>query len=123
MRAAFSHVSPGRVGPWATGEDLLTRPGTLAPGFERFQAHLHHVIATLRADGSPSVSGSEARIVGDQLWIGMMPGSAKLGTFFGLRRSSRTATAAASNRTTVDRARIEAVRINFYACLQFPKVD
>lgn len=43
----------------------------------RFEAHLHHVVATLRADGTPRVSGTEARFFGDELYLGCMPGSRK----------------------------------------------
>ena len=43
-----------------------------------FAAHRHHVLATIKTDGSPRVSGTEAHVVGDDLWIGMMPDSAKL---------------------------------------------
>ena len=42
-----------------------------------FEAHLHKVIATLRPDGSPRVSGNEARFAGGELWLGMMPDSVK----------------------------------------------
>lgn len=38
----------------------------------RFEAHKHHVLATLRKDGSPRVSGTEARIHGPDLTIGSM---------------------------------------------------
>lgn len=43
----------------------------------RFEAHLHHVLATLRADGSPRVSGTEARFFEGELYLGSMPGSRK----------------------------------------------
>lgn len=43
-----------------------------------FAAHRHHVLATTRPDGSPRVSGTEAHVVGNDLWLGMMTGSAKL---------------------------------------------
>jgi general stress protein 26 len=45
------------------------------------EAHVHKTIATLRADGSPRVSGIEAKIIGAgidaDLWFGSMPGSRK----------------------------------------------
>ncbi|MEZ4502179.1 MAG: pyridoxamine 5'-phosphate oxidase family protein [Dehalococcoidia bacterium] len=41
------------------------------------ERHKHHVLATLRADGSPRVSGTEAPIGGGQLWFGCMPNSMK----------------------------------------------
>ena len=40
-------------------------------------AHRHKTIATLRADGSPRISGIEASFVQDQLWFGSMPGARK----------------------------------------------
>ncbi|MFN8052191.1 MAG: pyridoxamine 5'-phosphate oxidase family protein [Acidimicrobiales bacterium] len=58
----------------------------------RFEAHLHHVVATLRADGSPRVSGTEARFFEDHLYLGSMPGSRKADD---LRRDPRMALHAA----------------------------
>jgi hypothetical protein len=43
----------------------------------RFDAHKHKMMATLRKDGSPRISGIEARFEDGQLWLGMMPGSLK----------------------------------------------
>jgi hypothetical protein len=43
---------------------------------ERFDAHRHKLLATLRADGSPRISGVEATF-DDELWLGMMPDSRK----------------------------------------------
>ena len=43
----------------------------------RFDKYIHKVIATLRKDGSPRVSGIEAEFRDGHLWVGMMPGSAK----------------------------------------------
>jgi hypothetical protein len=37
---------------------------------ERLDAYRHKTIATLRADGSPRISGTEAQIEDGQLWIG-----------------------------------------------------
>lgn len=42
-----------------------------------FDAHKHKVIGTLRADGSPRVSGNEATFSDGELWLGMMGGSVK----------------------------------------------
>ena len=39
---------------------------------ERFEAHGHKTIATLRRDGSPRISGTEAQFRDDDLWIGSM---------------------------------------------------
>ncbi|HEY3484870.1 MAG TPA: pyridoxamine 5'-phosphate oxidase family protein [Ilumatobacteraceae bacterium] len=43
----------------------------------RFESTKHHVLATLRADGAPRVSGTEVQFVGGRLYAGMMPGSVK----------------------------------------------
>lgn len=40
-------------------------------------AHKHKVLATLRADGSPRVSGTEVELLDGDLWIGSMPGALK----------------------------------------------
>ncbi|MBV2153708.1 pyridoxamine 5'-phosphate oxidase family protein [Kitasatospora sp. SUK 42] len=43
----------------------------------RFEAARHHVLATLRKDGSPRVSGTEVDFVGADLWIGSIYGAVK----------------------------------------------
>lgn len=43
----------------------------------RFDAYKHKVIATLRADGSPRISGIEMEFTGGEVSLGMMPGSLK----------------------------------------------
>lgn len=43
----------------------------------RFQLYKHHVLATVRKDGSPRVTGLEADFRFDELLLGMMPGSRK----------------------------------------------
>ncbi|WP_286256291.1 pyridoxamine 5'-phosphate oxidase family protein [Streptomyces graminofaciens] len=55
---------------------------------ERFAAFTHHVLATLRRDGSPRTTGLEVRFVGGELWLGMMPDSLKA---LDLRRDPRFA--------------------------------
>ncbi|MFE9704884.1 pyridoxamine 5'-phosphate oxidase family protein [Streptomyces sp. NPDC005930] len=54
----------------------------------RFGAHTHHVLATLRKDGSPRTTGLEVRFLNGELWLGMMPGSLKA---LDLRRDARFA--------------------------------
>ncbi|MFC8346158.1 pyridoxamine 5'-phosphate oxidase family protein [Streptomyces sp. NPDC057280] len=44
---------------------------------ERFGAFTHHVLGTLRRDGSPRLTGLEVRFLGGELWLGMMPDSLK----------------------------------------------
>lgn len=51
-------------------------------------AHPHHVIATLRRDGSPRVGGTNVFVTGDTLWIGMMKVAARVED---LRRDPRCA--------------------------------
>jgi Pyridoxamine 5'-phosphate oxidase len=43
----------------------------------RFEAHRHKFLATLRADGSPRISGIEMSFVGGEPWLAGMPHSAK----------------------------------------------
>ncbi|MFD9097060.1 pyridoxamine 5'-phosphate oxidase family protein [Streptomyces collinus] len=52
-------------------------PDLAALAEERFGAYRHHVLATLRRDGSPRTSGLEVRFLRGELWLGMMPGSRK----------------------------------------------
>jgi len=42
-----------------------------------FDAHKHKVVATLRADGSPRLSGNEAAFRDGEVWLGMMHRSLK----------------------------------------------
>ena len=55
---------------------------------ERFEAHGLGILATIRADGSPRVSGVEPLFALDELWLGMMHGSKKAAD---LRRDPRLA--------------------------------
>ncbi|MBL3665466.1 pyridoxamine 5'-phosphate oxidase family protein [Streptomyces sp. M2CJ-2] len=55
---------------------------------ERFGAHTHHVLATLRKDGAPRTTGLEVRFLNGELWLGMMPNSLKA---LDLRRDPRFA--------------------------------
>jgi hypothetical protein len=55
---------------------------------ERFGAFAHHVLATLRKDGSPRTTGLEVRFLRGELWLGMMPDSLKA---LDLRRDPRFA--------------------------------
>jgi hypothetical protein len=51
-------------------------------------AHVHKTIATVRADGSPRISGIEAFFATGDLWIGSMPNARKA---LDLRRDPRYA--------------------------------
>jgi hypothetical protein len=66
-----------------------------------FDAHGHKILATLRADGSPRVSGIEARFLDGELWMAGMPRSAK---FEDLRRDPRMALHSGSDEPDAFRA-------------------
>ncbi|MFE6739090.1 pyridoxamine 5'-phosphate oxidase family protein [Streptomyces tubercidicus] len=53
---------------------------------ERFGAYRHHVLATVRKDGAPRLTGLEADFRYGELWLGMMTGSLKVAD---LRRDPR----------------------------------
>lgn len=55
---------------------------------DRFGSFTHHVLATLRKDGSPRTTGLEVRFLHGELWLGMMPNSLKA---LDLRRDARFA--------------------------------
>jgi hypothetical protein len=59
----------------------------------RFDSHRHKMLATLRRDGSPRMSGIETTFAEGELWLGMMPGSLKA---LDLRRDPRLALHSAS---------------------------
>ena len=61
----------------------------LAAAVQRcFDAHIHKTLATLRADGSPRISGQEVSFRDGNVWLGMMPDSRKARD---LRRDPRLA--------------------------------
>ena len=76
---------------WAEIE--AAAPELAARARASFDAHKHKVLATLRRDGSPRISGIEADFADGQLWLGMMPGSRKA---LDLRRDPRLALHSAS---------------------------
>ncbi|MFE7898909.1 pyridoxamine 5'-phosphate oxidase family protein [Streptomyces sp. NPDC057424] len=55
---------------------------------KRFGVYTHHILATLRKDGSPRTSGLEVRFLNGELWLGIMQGSLKA---LDLRRDPRFA--------------------------------
>jgi hypothetical protein len=62
----------------ASWGDVERAAGTLAETARaRFEAHGLGLIATLRRDGSPRISGIEPLFADGELWLGMMPGSRK----------------------------------------------
>lgn len=53
-------------------------PEQLRRDAERYlAAHVHRTMATLRADGSPRISGTEVVVADGELWLGSMPGARK----------------------------------------------
>ncbi|MET8469948.1 pyridoxamine 5'-phosphate oxidase family protein [Streptomyces sp. NPDC006422] len=60
---------------WATFTEA--EPALAKTVEDRFGQHTHHVLATLRRDGSPRTSGLEVRFLNGEFWLGMMPGSLK----------------------------------------------
>jgi hypothetical protein len=60
---------------WA--EVLRQAPELAGQVQQRFDAHGLALIATLRRDGAPRISGIETLFANGQLWLGMMPDSLK----------------------------------------------
>lgn len=61
-----------------TWQQFSEQAPDLAAGVQqRFEAAKHHVLATLRRDGSPRVSGTEVDFVGPELTLGSMWGAVK----------------------------------------------
>ena len=77
---------------WAEIE--AAAPELAARARASFDAHRHKLLATLRRDGSPRISGIEATFADGELWLGMMPGSRKA---LDLRRDPRLALHSASD--------------------------
>jgi hypothetical protein len=63
------------VSSWAEVE--AAAPDLAARVQARFDAHKHKVMATLRADGSPRISATEAAFREGNLWFGSMTGAMK----------------------------------------------
>lgn len=86
--AATTPVPASSPAPANWAAFRAAEPGLARTAEERFTAHVHHVLATLRADGSPRTTGLEVRFLDGELWLGMMPGSLKA---LDLRRDPRFA--------------------------------
>ncbi len=65
-----------------------------------FDQRKHKTLATLRADGSPRISGIEAEFADGDVWLGMMPDSVKLRD---LQRDPRLSLHATSDDPPADR--------------------
>jgi hypothetical protein len=73
----------------ARWDDVAREEPAFAEAVQRcFDAHKHKMLGTLRADGSPRLSGIEANFVAGDLWLGMMDQSRKA---LDLRRDPRLA--------------------------------
>jgi general stress protein 26 len=63
------------VARWKEIED--SSPEFAAKLRDRLDAHVHKTMATLRADGSPRISGTETFFADGDIWIGSMPRARK----------------------------------------------
>jgi hypothetical protein len=82
----------------ATWQEVTAAAPQLADAVRaRLDAHRHKVLATLRKDGSPRISGIEATFKDGELWLGMMHGSRKA---LDLRRDPRLALHSATTEPT-----------------------
>lgn len=70
LAAARTGLQGVRMPSWSEFE--AAAPAFAAKVRERLDAHTHKTLATVRADGSPRISGSETRMVDGELWIGSM---------------------------------------------------
>jgi hypothetical protein len=64
------------MSPWR--ESAAAEPQFAERVARIFEARKHKTLATLRADGSPRISGIEAEFAKGDVWLGMMPDSVKL---------------------------------------------
>ncbi|APY86802.1 pyridoxamine 5'-phosphate oxidase [Streptomyces alfalfae] len=85
---SFNRKDLGTAESAAWGAFVAAEPEFAATVQSRFDAFVHHTLATLRKDGSPRTTGLEVRFLHDELWLGMMPGSLKA---LDLRRDPRFA--------------------------------
>ncbi len=91
---------------WADFE--RSEPDLASSVHDRFASHRHAVMATLRHDGAPRLSGMEAPIRDGHLWLAMESDSRKAED---LRRDARFSLHSApdSERLTLGDARVEAL--------------
>ncbi|MFD5202368.1 pyridoxamine 5'-phosphate oxidase family protein [Streptomyces sp. NPDC058375] len=81
-------MSSSPVSPVSWGGFAAAEPEFADTVRSRFRLYKHHVLATLRKDGSPRVTGLEADFRFGELLLGMMPDSRKA---LDLRRDPRFA--------------------------------
>ena len=71
----------------ARWQDIVDSEPAFADAMKaRFDAHRHKVLATLRKNGAPRISGIETLFKDGDIWLGMMPDSMKC---IDLRRDPR----------------------------------
>lgn len=78
MNEAELHAPRGGGAPAPWHEFERAAPELADAIRNRFEANLHHVLGTIRPDGSPRLSGTEVHIEHGEVTLGMMPGSQKL---------------------------------------------
>jgi hypothetical protein len=69
------HGTIATVATWA--EVMRESPVLAVRAQERFDAQRHKLLATLRREGAPRLSGVEVTFAQGEIWLGMMPGSRK----------------------------------------------
>lgn len=68
----------GSIGGVASWDEIVAaEPEFAGRAWALLDAHKHKVLATVRKDGAPRVSGIEVSCTGGWLWIGSMPGALK----------------------------------------------
>src|SRR4051794_23100472 len=89
------HARRGLVGGSCLGRIMTSwqefteqEPELAARVLDRFEANRHKTMATIRADGSPRISGTEVPIKLGEIWLGGMTGNRR---FADLRRDPRGA--------------------------------
>ncbi|AVH56993.1 MULTISPECIES: pyridoxamine 5'-phosphate oxidase family protein [Streptomyces] len=80
----MSHTNSAHATNWAAFTSA--EPALAKTVEDRFGTFTHHILATLRKDGSPRTTGLEVRFLDGELWLGMMPNSLKA---LDLRRDPR----------------------------------
>lgn len=73
--STVERMEQARPARWSRFADEA--PALAAQVLARFEASKHHVLATLRLDGAPRVSGTELQFHADALYAGSMAGSIK----------------------------------------------
>ena len=66
---------PRAMPSWSDFESAA--PELAASVRRHLDAHTHKTLATIRADGSPRISGIESKFAEGELWIGSMPAARK----------------------------------------------